>query len=241
VAHAEGKLARLKGQAEAMQAELVRLQQAVARAQRRLDDSQVARLVDVNAQLVVAALASQAEAEAAARALENAARLPVLDALTQLPNRSTLRDRFAQASANAKRHGGRLALLFLDLDNFKQINDTHGHAFGDRVLRSVAERLGSAVRGVDTVSRHGGDEFVILLAELTQPSDAQAVAEKLIAATAALGEVDGRIVSVTASVGIALYPDDGEDVDALVARADAAMYGTKRLRAGGLAFHREGP
>lgn len=203
--------------------------------------AQAAALVEVNEHLVVAALTSQADAEEAAQALEELARSTALDPLTQLPNRATLLDRFAQVLANARRHGGRFALLLLDLDDFKQVNDAHGHLFGDRVLRLVADRLVSAVRKVDTVSRHGGDEFLVLLAELNQPGDAQAVAGKLIEALGAPAELDGHVVSLTASVGIALYPDDGDDFDTLVARADAAMYETKRQRAGGMAFHGQAP
>ncbi len=241
VADAEAKLARLGVQVEAMQALLVRLLQDVVRAESRLDQSQAARLVEVNEQLVLAALTSQADAEAAAQALEQAAQSTVLDALTRLPNRSALLDRFAQAAAEAKRHRTRVAVLFLDLDDFKQINDTRGHAFGDRVLRHVADRLVSVVREVDTVCRYGGDEFVVLLAALSQPGDAQTVAEKLIAVIGTPAELEGHAVSLTASVGVAIYPDDGEDVDTLVARADAAMYQTKRLRAGGVAFHGKAP
>ena len=107
-------------------------------------------------------------------------RSSVLDALTRLPNRTALLDRGRQAIANARRHGSRVAVLFVDLDDFKAINDNHGHAFGDQVLRMTAERMLSVVREVDTVSRHGGDEFVVLLAELSQPADAQAVAGKLV-------------------------------------------------------------
>ncbi|HWS12140.1 MAG TPA: diguanylate cyclase, partial [Rhodocyclaceae bacterium] len=241
VADAEAKLARLGVQAEAMQALLTRLLQDVVSAETRLDQNQAARLVEANEQLVLAALASQADAETAAKALQNAAQATVLDALTGLPNRTALRERFVQAIANAKRRGSRFALLFVDLDNFKELNDTHGHAFGDKVLCLAAKRMLAAVREVDTVSRHGGDEFLILLAELNQPRDARTVAEKLIAAVGAPAVLDGQAVSVTASVGITVYPDDGEDFDTLVARADAAMYESKRQRAGGIAFHGVGP
>ena len=123
VADAEGELARLGVQVEAMRALLVRLTQDVVSAEARLDQTQAAGLVEVNEQLVLAALASQADAEAAAQALQDAVQSAELDALTQLPNRTTLLDRFAQALANARRHGARFALLFLDLDNFKQLND----------------------------------------------------------------------------------------------------------------------
>ena len=241
VADAEGELARLGVQVEAMRALLVRLTQDVVSAESRVDQTQAAALAEVNEQLILTALTSQADAEAAAQALQEAVQSAELDALTQLPNRTTLLDRFAQALANATRHDARFALLFLDLDDFKQINDAYGHAFGDRVLRLVADRLVSAVRRVDTVSRHGGDEFLILLAELTHPSDAQTVAEKLIEALGAPAELDGHVVSLTASVGIAIFPDDGDDFDTLAGRADAAMYETKRRRAGGIAFHGKAP
>ncbi len=224
-----------------MRALLVRLTQDVVCAESRLDQTQAAGLAEVNEQLVLAALTSQADAEVTAQALQEAVQSAELDALTQLPNRTTLLDRFAQALANATRHDARFALLFLDLDNFKQINDAYGHAFGDRVLRLVADRLVSAVRRVDTVSRHGGDEFLVLLAELNQPGDAQTVAEKLIEALGAPAELDGHVVSLMASVGIAIYPDDGDDFDTLAARADAAMYETKRQYAGGVAFHGKAP
>jgi diguanylate cyclase (GGDEF)-like protein len=240
VAAAETQLARLSVQIESVRALLVRLLQDVAIAECHIEPTQAAQLVEANAQLVETALASQAEAAASAKALKRAELVPVLDALTGLPNRAMLLDRFALAVAQARRHGhARFALLFVDLDEFKHLNDAHGHAFGDQVLRQVAERLASAVREGDTVCRHGGDEFVVLLAELGQPGDAQAVAEKLIKAVGAPIELAGQSVNLSASIGVAIYPDDGEDVDRLIARADAAMYRSKRQRAGGIAFFGE--
>src|SRR5687767_13783625 len=115
-----------------------------------------------------------------------------------------------------------------DLDNFKQINDTLGHAFGDQVLKLAASRLASSVRAVDTVSRHGGDEFLILLAEVALASDAEAIADKLRAALAEPGLVGDHVVRLSASIGISLYPDDAEDADTLIELADAAMYRAKR-------------
>ena len=241
VADAKDRLAQLAVQVDAMQALLVRLMQDVVRAESRLDDSQVARLAAVNEQLVVAAMTSQASAEAAALALKKAPQAAAFDALTHLPSRTTFLDHFSLAVANARRHGTRFALLFLDLDNFKQLNDEHGHVFGDKVLHLAADRMLSVVREADTVSRHGGDEFLVLLAEMNQPGDAQTVAEKLIAAVGVPAALEGRVVSVTASVGIAIYPDDGEDLETLVARADAAMYETKRRCPGGVAFHGKAP
>jgi diguanylate cyclase (GGDEF)-like protein len=238
---ATDRLASLGVQVEATQAVLVRLLQDVAVAEANLDSSQAARLVEANGKLVVAALASQAAADAAEHALREAPEASTLDALTQLPNRARLIDRATQAIAHARRHESRFALLFVDLDNFKHLNDTRGHAFGDDVLCRMAGRMLAEVREVDTVSRHGGDEFVILLAQLNYRHDAQAVAEKLIAAIAAPLDVDGQAAQISASVGIAVYPDDGEDIDTLIAHADAAMYETKRRGDGGVAFHGETP
>jgi diguanylate cyclase (GGDEF)-like protein len=234
-ADAEAELARLGVEVETMQAVLVRLLQDVVDAEARLVDTHAAQLVEANERLVLAALTSHDQAEVAVRALSEAEHSAALDALTRLANRTTLLDRFAQALAQARRHGTRLGLLFVDLDDFKRLNDAYGHAFGDEVLRQVAERLVSAVRETDTVSRYGGDEFLILLAELSQPADAQAVAEKLGAAVSAPIELAGQVVRLTASLGAAIYPDDGEDIDTLIAHADAAMYQAKRARAGGAA------
>jgi diguanylate cyclase (GGDEF)-like protein len=232
IALAEDKLARLGVELETMRAVLVRLLQDVVRAESRLDHSQAEKLVEANEQLVLTALAGQAEAETMARTLERAHQAATLDSLTQLPNRTTLIDRLRLAMAHAKRHGSRLALLFLDIDDFKSLNDTRGHGFGDKALCLVADRMRSVVRAVDTVSRHGGDEFVVLLDELDQPGDARVVADKLMAAISAPAELEGRTVVLTASIGIALYPDDGEAVETLIAHADAAMYESKRQRVG---------
>ena len=236
----EGQRARLGVQAEAIHAVLVRLLQDAVQAESVLERGQAAGLAEVNERLVVAAMVNDAKAEAAGHALERAEESAALDALTRLPNRATFLDRFQLAVAHSRRHGLRLALLFVDLDGFKRINDAFGHAFGDRVLCLVAERMSAVVRGVDTVSRHGGDEFLILLTELSEPGDARAAAEKLVAAVGAPFELEGRTTSVGASVGISIYPDDGEDADTLIAHADAAMYEAKRSGAGGIAFHGAG-
>lgn len=150
----------------------MRLRQQVIDAESRLDSRREAQLVEANEQLVVSALSARIDADTCAETLQEMSRSLGLDALTGLPNRALLLDRFAQAIAHAHHHGTRLALLFLDIDNFKLINDTFGHAIGDEVLRLAARRLASSVRDVDTVSRHGGDEFLILLTEVSQVSDA---------------------------------------------------------------------
>jgi len=151
------------------------------------------------------------------------------DFLTGLPNRILLTERFTQAIGQAHRHGKQVALLFLDLDYFKHINDSLGHAIGDLLLQSVAERLAAGVRATDTLCRQGGDEFVILLAEIEKPQDAANVAEKLLAAFAAPQLIDGHELHVTLSIGISVYPDDGGDVDVLMQKADTAMYHAKAI------------
>ena len=234
---ASRELARVQGKIDEARALLVRLLQDVVVAESRMNVHQAAQLLEANEELVLAALHAQSDADTAAQALDEASRLTGTDPLTQLPNRVLLLDRMAHALANARRHGARLALLFLDLDNFKQINDRHGHLVGDEVLVLVARRLAAAVRAADTVSRHGGDEFLILLGEVSQVSDAALIARKLIAALAAPCSVGEQMLALTASIGIGLYPDDGNDAATLIARADAAMYRAKRHGIGSFAFH----
>ncbi|WP_133501637.1 EAL domain-containing protein [Cognatilysobacter terrigena] len=149
------------------------------------------------------------------------------DYLTGLPNRVLLQDRLSQAIHQIG-HGAHGAVLFVDLDFFKTINDSLGHQAGDRVLQEVARRLASVVDAEDTVSRQGGDEFVLLLTRLSDPSDAARVAERLIAAIEAPIEIEGRALHVSASVGIALFPEDGQDIRTLTKQADTALYHAKQ-------------
>lgn len=149
------------------------------------------------------------------------------DFLTELPNRMLLNDRLTQAMALAHRHGKSLAVLFLDVDHFKHINDSMGHAIGDQLLKSIAERLVSCVRSSDTVSRQGGDEFVILLSEVSQAEDAALTADKILAAVSRPHRIDQRDVHVTVSVGIGVYPDDGADPETLLKNADLALFHAK--------------
>jgi diguanylate cyclase (GGDEF)-like protein/PAS domain S-box-containing protein len=149
------------------------------------------------------------------------------DPLTNLPNRALLHDRIAQAIALAERRGSHLALLFLDLDNFKHINDSLGHAVGDQLLQAVALRLSSCVRGSDTVSRLGGDEFVVLLGEDNSAEDAARSAEKILECLAAAHTVNEQQLHVTSSIGISTYPADALDAEGLIKNADTAMYQAK--------------
>ncbi len=149
------------------------------------------------------------------------------DPLTGLPNRLLLNDRLANAVQRAERRDGRVAVLFLDLDRFKSVNDSQGHPMGDRLLCIVAKRLSSELRAGDTLARLGGDEFVILAEDLVSADDAQALAEKLLDALSSSLTVDGRSFRLTGSIGISLYPDDGADPVELIRNADSAMYQAK--------------
>ncbi|MEX0622993.1 MAG: GGDEF domain-containing protein [Saccharospirillum sp.] len=146
------------------------------------------------------------------------------DFLTGLPNRLLMAERLTHAIGMAKRHHKQIALLFLDLDNFKQINDTLGHAVGDQLLKELSADIVNCVRFTDTVSRHGGDEFVILLTEIEEKIDAAHIAEKLLARFATAHEIDGHILTVSPSIGISIYPENGVDAETLMHNADAAMY-----------------
>jgi diguanylate cyclase (GGDEF)-like protein/PAS domain S-box-containing protein len=150
------------------------------------------------------------------------------DALTGLPNRLLLGSRLAQAIALARRHNQPVAVLFLDLDGFKRVNDTLSHAVGDRLLESVALRLQQCVRSTDTVSRLGGDEFVVLLSEISRPADAVGCAEKILGTLRVPHTIDPHSLLVTASIGVGLYPRDGSDPETLLRNADDAMFHAKR-------------
>ena len=149
------------------------------------------------------------------------------DFLTGLPNRMLLNDRINQAIALAPRHMKKVAVLFLDLDGFKHINDSLGHPIGDKLLQSIAKRLVDCVRGSDTVSRQGGDEFVVLLSEVEQAEDAAITARRMLQAVAEAHSIDQHDLHVTTSIGISVYPDDGLDAETLIKNADTAMYQAK--------------
>jgi diguanylate cyclase (GGDEF)-like protein/PAS domain S-box-containing protein len=149
------------------------------------------------------------------------------DFLTGLPNRMLLNDRVKQAIALAPRHMKKVAVLFLDLDGFKHINDSLGHPTGDKLLQSVAKRLLDCVRVSDTVSRQGGDEFVVLLSEVAQAEDAAISARRMLQAVAEAHSIDQHDLHVTTSIGVSIYPDDGMDAETLIKNADTAMYQAK--------------
>ena len=154
--------------------------------------------------------------------------IALYDALTGLANRLLLDDRISQAIAHSRRHSTAMALIYLDLDGFKQVNDTFGHDVGDLLLREVAERLVASLRQEDTVARLGGDEFVIAIWQVAAAHDAAKVAAKLIAAVSQPYSIRGHTLELTASAGVSLYPKQGEDMETLLKSADLAMYEAKR-------------
>lgn len=199
---------------------------ALSKEKAALDDH-VLQLQQANEHLVMATIEAHELAEEIDKVKVRMAYLAQHDVLTDLPNRILLNDRLAQAIALAHRQGKQLALMFLDLDRFKHINDSLGHAVGDQLLQSVAARLTAGVRSSDTVCRQGGDEFVILLADVEHAGDAALSAQKILAALTVPHRVDQLELHVTVSIGISIYPDDGQDADTLIKSADTAMYHAK--------------
>ncbi len=199
---------------------------ALSKEKAALDDH-VVQLQQANEHLVMATIEAHELAEEIDKVKIRMAHLAQHDALTDLPNRILLNDRLAQAIALARRQGKQLAVMFLDLDRFKHINDSLGHAVGDELLQSVAKRLMAVVRSSDTVCRQGGDEFVILLADVEHAEDAARSAQKILAALIVPHRIDQLELHVTVSIGISIYPDDGQDADTLIKSADTAMYHAK--------------
>jgi len=187
----------------------------------------VAILQKTNAKLVIASieaikLTEQAEADKAQ--LDHLAHF---DVLTDLPNRVLLQDRLGQAIEAAHRQRRQLAVMFLDMDNFKHINDSLGHSIGDQLLQSIAQRLVACVRQSDTVSRQGGDEFVLLLPFIGHAKDAALSAQKILSALELPHHIDGNVLYSSVSIGISIYPDDGQDAETLIKCSDSAMYHVK--------------
>ena len=150
------------------------------------------------------------------------------DPLTELPNRALITDRLQQAVINARRDKARMAVMFLDLDRFKPVNDNLGHDIGDLLLKQVARRLQSCVRASDTVARIGGDEFIVLLHRIDQKQDAAIVAQKMLQALGQTFEIEGNSINISCSIGVAVYPEQGEDEKLLLINADIAMYHAKK-------------
>lgn len=190
-------------------------------------DDQLKLLQQANSNLVVAAIEARYLAEQIETAAAQLDHLAHHDVLTDLPNRMLLQDRIGQAIELAHRQGTQLAVMFMDLDRFKHINDSLGHAVGDQLLQSVAQRLVACVRHSDTVSRQGGDEFVLLLHSVEHAKDAANSAQKILAALALAHRIERHELYVSVSIGISIYPVDGLDAATLIKSADTAMYHAK--------------
>jgi diguanylate cyclase (GGDEF)-like protein len=230
---------------DAMQVELQRLRQALRHAKLELvrlraetgSDPEDSLLLEANQQLVLALLRGQAEKEMDVQPGDGDGLGGERDPLTGLLGRAALRERFDAAVAAAESRNERLAVLFLDLDHFKQVNDHHGHRAGDTLLRHVSRCLEASVRSVDTVSRHGGDEFVLLLTELSEPEDARRVAEKILKCVRSPERIGNALVTISGSVGISVFPDNGRELEQLIHHADRAMYRAKSMGSGHHAFY----
>ena len=241
LATAVAEASRIRAEIEAARKELAGLRQQVANARIELVSGRAAHLVEANEKLVLAALAAQRESETSTRALRDMAEAAELDSLTGLAVPGLLRSRLASVIADAKDAGGgsHAALLMLNLSDFKLISDTLGHATAEQVLQLAARTLEATVRPIDTVSRHRGNEFLILLPQLAHLAEAVEHAARIVAALGAPVMLDQHVLRLTASVGIAIYPEDGEDADSLIDRAVAAMYSARWRGLGSYAFQGE--
>jgi len=229
----------LDREAQALRQEVLTLKQTAEDLRREPGPDTDRILVEANERLVLAALHADRIAETAVENLHEATMAGQRDPLTDTANRVLMLDRLEHAITVARRHVSLIAVLFIDLDNFKQINDTLGHTVGDETLSAVARRLESVVRASDTISRYGGDEFVVLLAELTHSYAAAVIAKKMLAALAAPMRVGTQLLSMSASIGIAIFPDDGDNASILIHSADSAMYRSKRRMRGHFGFHQD--
>lgn len=220
--HREKLVAEREAAVEAREERLAALESAQSG-----NDDHLLRLQQANSHLVIATIEAHKLTEEVQAAKSKLHHLAHHDVLTDLPNRMLLQDRIGQAIELAHRQGRKLAVMFMDLDRFKNINDSLGHAVGDQLLQSVAQCLMTCVRHSDTISRQGGDEFLLLLPFIEQAEDAALSAQKILTALALPHHIGGCDLHISVSIGISIYPDDAEDVAGLVKNADTAMYYAK--------------
>jgi diguanylate cyclase (GGDEF)-like protein len=216
--------ARALAQSEAVESKVIRCAEELATLNDALCDGIVER------EALELELSNSQAAEKTAR------RIAYHDAITGLPNRTLFNDRLKHALAQAERHGWRVVIMFIDLDKFKNINDTHGHDVGDKVLHAIGRRLQESVRAGDTVSRRSGDEFLYLMLEAKDDSSIEHLALKIIDTIAAPIEVGKLSLTVGASLGVAVYPEDAQTAEALLKNADHAMYRAKKSKKSYLLF-----
>lgn len=196
-------------------------------AEQATSDDQVLMLREANSNLVIATMEAHRLTDQVESAKMELYHLAHHDALTNLPNRMLMQDRMSQAIEVARRQRRQLAVMFMDMDRFKHINDSLGHAIGDKLLQSVANRLVACGRHSDTVSRQGGDEFLLLLPYIEHADDAALSAKKMIIALTPPHHIDGKDIHISVSIGISIYPEDGQDAQTLIKCADTAMYFAK--------------
>lgn len=221
----------LKGlhqQATQFKTELLRLQQSLDLLQIEFSRTHQSDLIAANEQLVLSSIQAEQELEQVKSHVGELTRTSQRDALTDTPNRTLMLDRISRSISYARRHHRQLALIFLDLDHFKQINDNLGHQTGDDVLKLVTRRLNGVLRDSDTISRHGGDEFLILLSAIDSDEAVAAIATKILQALAAPVIFMEQPVLIRASLGISFYPAHGTEAQTLIQAADDAMYQSKR-------------
>ncbi|MDP3877250.1 MAG: EAL domain-containing protein [Methylobacter sp.] len=203
-------------------------------------DDHMTLLLQVNENLVIATIEAQKQAAEAQIAKDQMDYLAHHDVLTGLPNRILLQDRLNQSIEFAHRQDRQFAVLFMDLDRFKEINDSLGHAAGDQLLQSIAQRLVACVRHSDTVSRQGGDEFVLILFDIEQEEDAAFSAQKMLKSVAQPHCIEGHDLHINVSIGISIYPNDGLDAEMLIKNADTAMYHAKENGRNNYKFFEQG-
>ncbi|NDP40138.1 MAG: EAL domain-containing protein [Rhodoferax sp.] len=230
-AHLRGTAAQVReGEAHVREGAVTSREQGIraVESEQATSDDQVLMLREANSNLVIATMEAHRLTEQVESAKVELDHLAHHDALTSLPNRMLMQDRLSQAIEVARRQRRQLAVMFMDLDGFKHINDSLGHGVGDQLLQSVAQRLVDCVRHSDTVSRQGGDEFLLLLPYIEHADDAALSAQKMLTALAAPHLIDRIDIHISASIGISIFPDNGQDAQTLIKCADTAMYYAKQ-------------
>ena len=237
LAAANQSLKRVQERLRVKRAELRTLQTRVGDLHKQVNSMAGAHAAKDPGQQIRNTLDAQMAALAAVARLDELAVSMQRDALTNTPNRTLMQRYLHNALVLAQRNASGAAVIFLDVDRFKEINDTLGHACGDRVLQMVARRVQAAVRDTDAVGRRGGDEFLVVLAEVSRQTDVAQIAQQIIAQVAEPFWVDDQLVRVSVSAGISLYGVDGREPHELIEKADAAMYRSKRRGGGCFSFH----